>query len=287
MTRLTRLALLLPFAVALLVLPRPAEAQCNGTEIFCASVTIGGAPRVAPPPPRNAQIVIQTQPVPQRRVIIQAAPPPPPIVVVRAAPPPPPRQVILIRTQAPPPPPQRVVVRPLVVSTEQRIGIHGQIGAMMGPDVQMGGFAGALRLRPVPHLALDLGVGVYAGTDYNGLDRLEVPVTVDALLFVNPEHRMQFYLLAGVGVSRAHADGYSRSGFGGHVSRDYTHVGGEVGLGLEWRLNPHFALNTDLRAFLRTRVDSNPEPEFVNSTGTQTSDLSAGARFGFGGTVYF
>ncbi|NOY93076.1 MAG: porin family protein [Deltaproteobacteria bacterium] len=301
MTRLTRLALVLPFA-ALFALPQMARAQCAEGDIFCASASIsigGGQPAPPPvpnarvivttrpaPPVANQQVIITTQPAPPPRVIIQAAPPPPPpppVVVIRAAPPPPPRTVIVVRTNQPPP--QQVIVEPLLISTEQRIGVHGHIGAMVGPDVQMGGFTGALRLRPTPHLAFDLGLGVYAGQDYNGRDRIEVPVTVDALFFVNPLHRMQFYLLAGVGVSRARTQGFGGFG-GGYSSRSYTHIGGELGLGLEWRLNPHFALTSDIRTFLRTRVDSNPEPEFVNSSG-ETTNVSTGALLTFGGTIYF
>lgn len=287
MTRLNRIALLLPLAAAaLLALPRQAAAQCDGTEIFCASasISVGATVQVAPPPPRNAQVVITTQPAPPPpRVIVRAAPPPPPRVVVVRQAPPPPRQVVVVRQAAPQP---RVVVRPLVVASEQRIGVHGHIGAMVGPDVQMGGFTAALRLRPVDHFALDIGLGAYGGQDYNGLDRVEVPLTLDALFYVNPRQRMQFYLLAGVGASRAHAEGFANYG-GDYISREYTHVGGEAGLGLEWRLNPHFALTTDVRAFLRRRVNSSTMPEFVNPSTGETSDVSTGALITLGGTVYF
>jgi hypothetical protein len=154
----------------------------------------------------------------------------------------------------------------------------------------MGGFTGGLRLRPTPHLGLDLGIGAYGGTDYNGLDRLEIPLTADLLMYVNPQHRVQFYFVAGAGVSFAHAEGINQH-TGRYMELEASYLGGQAGAGIEWRINRHFGLNFDVRGFLRKRVDSD-QPEFVEyddgglPTG-RTTNTSAGGTANIGASVYF
>ncbi|MEM9189457.1 MAG: hypothetical protein AAGF12_09795 [Myxococcota bacterium] len=300
MNRITPAILTLLTGAGLALPASTAEAQCEHSDsTFCASVSVGASAsasvRIGTPPPRNQQVVV-VQPAP---------PPPPPVVVVQPTPPPPPPPRTVIVTRPVPPPTTVVVTQPqptvVVPATQRRLhgwGIHGSIGGVIGRDVEMGGGSLAFRLRPGNgHFALDIGSGFYAGQDYNGLDRVEVPLTVDAILFANPESRFQFYGLVGVGASFAHAEGFQldRSGrFGDDfVSRDYAYVGGQVGAGVEWRLSRFFALNADVRGFLRTRVDDNPEPEFVEidedtglATG-RTSDTSTGMTVNFGATFYF
>ncbi|MDH5492727.1 MAG: hypothetical protein OEY14_12310, partial [Myxococcales bacterium] len=135
MQRTLQAALSLSLALAALAsVPGAASAQCNGTEIFCASIRVGGSVRVggsagttvyvghqpAPPPPRQ-QVIITTQAPPP--------PPPPRVVIVQQAPPPPPPRVVYVQ-QAPPPPVQMRrtvwVERPREEpSYDQRFGLHG------------------------------------------------------------------------------------------------------------------------------------------------------------------
>ena len=179
-------------------------------------------------------------------------------------------------------PPKVTLVREAPAKEEPRqrkAGLHFDVGGAFGRGLSMGGFSGALRVRPSPRFAVDLGAGYYVGTDYYGDLRWDVPVTADFLIFMNPKQKAQFYLLAGAGASF----GTRQSAFG--ETRDMIHAGGQLGLGLELRLAPAFALNTDFRGFLRKRVDSDPTPEFVN--GNQSTDVSGGALFTFGGTLYF
>jgi hypothetical protein len=239
--------------------------------------------------PASAQIVVQVGPV------MRPAPPPPPVVIVRPMQPPPPPRVIIVQRQPPPPPrvvyvqqppPPQVVVQqaPVQVQPRQasgRFGIHAQVGGIGAQSVRMGGFQGGLRIRPTEHFALDIGAGVYGGQDYNGFDRVEVPFIVDALVFVNPQHRVQFYLLGGVGTSVAFRQ--APDSFG-PVDR-LAYVGGEAGGGLEFRLTRGFALNVDGRAFMRARIDSDI-PEFVDADGN-TTNVSAGGSVNFGATLYF
>lgn len=177
-------------------------------------------------------------------------------------------------------PPELSLVRetPKEAPRERKAGLHFDVGGAFGRGLSMGGFSGALRLRPSPRFGVDLGAGYYVGNDYNADWRWDVPVTANFLVFMNPKHKAQFYLLAGAGASF----GTRQSAF---ETRDMIHAGGQAGLGLELRLAPAFALNTDLRGFLRKRVDRDPTPEFVS--GSRSTDVSGGALFTFGGTLYF
>ncbi len=287
----------LPALATALLIAAPAAAQtttgCQPGDLFCAELQIGpgrAGVRIAPgqqqqPPPPPPPVVVETPPQPPT-VIVQEAPPPPP--------PPPP--MVIVQPAPPPPPPQQIYVQPMqqqrvVVQRPQRrypyssVGLHLHLDGLAGNNLGMGGGGGAVRFRPMPWLGIDIGASVYGGQDYNGLDQVSVPVTADVLFFFNPHNRFQFYGLVGVGTSYSHAQGYnvhtSRSD-----NRDYAHIGGEVGLGLEWRISRVFALNFDVRGFLRQRVDNNPRPEFVSSSG-QATDTSIGLLGQVGMTFYF
>jgi hypothetical protein len=190
-------------------------------------------------------------------------------VVVKTAPP----TVVVVKQKPaePPPPPSRK-------DRERKLGLHFDVGGTFGPDVSMGGFTGALRFRPKKYLGIDLGSGYFAGQDYQGFYRTEVPVTANLLFFLNPQHKFQFYFVLGPGVSFGRVELFNEV-------RRMTHVGGQGGLGVELRLAPAFALNADVRGVVRYRVDSDPRPEFFD--GVRGTNTSAGALVTFGGTFYF
>lgn len=169
--------------------------------------------------------------------------------------------------QAPPPP-----------KRDRKVGLHFDFGGTFGPQVVMGGFQGALRFRPKEHVGIDLGSGYFAGNDYQGFYRTEIPVTANALFFVNPQHKLQLYFLIGPGLSFGRVDTFNEV-------RRMTHIGGQAGMGIEWRLAPVFALNVDVRGILRHRIDNDPRPEFID--GTRSTNTSGGAMLTFGGTLYF
>jgi hypothetical protein len=295
-----------PALFAALWIAAPASAQttqCQPGDLFCAELRIGpgsagiriGGDPVPPPPP----VVVQPPPVVVQppTVYVEPAPPPPPPPPVVYQPQPP---VVYVQPAPPPPPPPPQVIyqpqpmpQPVLVQEDRfpasSTGLHLHLSGLFGDHTAMGGVGGALRLRPVPHLAVDLGAGVYGGQDYNGLERVEVPLQADLLVFFNPQHRFQFYALVGVGASFGYAEGVNRFN-GGFDRREYAHLGGELGLGVEWRLSRVFALNLDVRGFIRQRVDGNPTPEFVEPTrdgGSRSTDTSGGVVGRIGMTFYF
>ncbi|MEM1413851.1 MAG: outer membrane beta-barrel protein, partial [Myxococcota bacterium] len=202
--------------------------------------------------------------------------------------PPPPTQTVIVVEQQPAVTTTTYTLRPRRALPHNRHGLSLRLaGVATGENGSLGGMLAAYRFRPVPHFALEFGAGVFGGEDEQGSSRIETPLTVDALVFLNARGRWQPYVLAGIGFSRARVDreGDLIDGFGDEI--EYAYVGGQVGLGIEWRLTPHFALNADVRGFVRTRIDDEPEPEFVRvtETGIETTDTSGGALFTFGMNV--
>src|SRR5690606_13105956 len=233
-------------------------------------------PVVAEPAPQPPVVIVQPEPEPPPPpVVVQ---PQPPTVIVQPAPQPPPPQVYV-------PPRPRRLVRPEDRFPYSSLGLHLHLDGLFGDDVGMGGGGGALRIRPIPHIGIDIGASIYGGEDWNGLDRVEVPLQADVLFFFNPYNRFQFYALLGVGASFSHAEGWNDR-LERPEDRNYMHIGGEAGLGLEWRISRGFALNLDVRAFIRQRVDGNPRPEFISESGKQT-DTSGGFVGRVGMTFYF
>jgi hypothetical protein len=174
--------------------------------------------------------------------------------------------------------PQAQVVQPPPPKRDRKVGLHFDVGGTFGPQVVMGGFSGAIRFRPKEHVGIDLGSGYFAGNDYQGFYRTEIPLTANVLFFVNPQHKLQLYFLMGPGVSFGRVNTFNEV-------RRMTHIGGQAGIGLELRLAPAFALNVDARGIIRHRIDNDPRPEFID--GTRSTNTSGGAVLTFGGTIYF
>ncbi len=304
--------LTLPALAGFLLLAAPkAEAQCAPDDAFCASVNVGSSfnaqarvrvrnrTRVrvgVAPPVRSGQVVV-VQPA-------QPAPPPPPpapappVVVVQPSQPvaqpiaQPQAQTTVVVSAGAQQGPQVQQVQQQRQPRRPSFGIHPSVSGIIGNNVQMGGFRIGPRFRPRSgHFALEVDFGYYSGTDYNGLSRWEMPVGINTLFFFNPQHRLQFYAVLGLGLSWGSANGINRF-TGSFDDMSFAHFNGEGGLGIEWRIARWFALNLDVRALIRHRISDSSQPEFVefddfgNPTG-RTTNTSVGALMNFGGVFYF
>lgn len=248
---------------------------------------------VAPPPQqrsnRNAPPVVVYQPVPAApttRVIIIApgygggryyAPPPPQPRVVHMTPPPP----------APAAPPPKWHGNPTKWGLNLRVeGMTFGHNNAASSDSGMGGIGASLRYRPIPHFAFDLGIDVLGGTDFNGFQRTETPVTLSGMIFVNPRSPVQLYLLGGMNFSQAKVKSDFASPLlsakgDGTFGAEYSYFGGQAGAGLEFRLSRHVALNVDVVGFMRKRTDDGRVPEFSDpEKGTTNSSGGALLRGG-------
>jgi opacity protein-like surface antigen len=205
---------------------------------------------------------------------------PPPVVVYQPPPP------VFVR---PPPPPyyyRPTRPRSTLPRNEWGVNVHYD-GAIQGSGSSstqpMMGIGFAMRYKPVPVFGLEAGFDFLGGHDYDDNHRSETAFTVNTLFFVNPRSHIQLYFLAGLGGSWATVDKYNSYG-----PSYYTYFGGQIGTGLEFRLSRHFALNADIRGFIRDRTDQGAQyrPEFTNSSG-QSTNTSGGALVTLGGTIYF
>jgi hypothetical protein len=291
---------------------------CPEGSWFCAEVKVPPMP-ARPAPPTQQDRAPAPQLDDDEPAAPPAAPPPPARRPRRAAPPPPeapptyqevpdaPPQVIVVtpgygryaRQRVAPAPPPEAKPRP---KWQSEFGLNLRVegvalghGTGYGSTAGMGGVGLSLRYRPVPHFAFDLGVDVLAGNDYNGFQRVEVPVTLNGMIFLNPRSRVQVYLLGGMHISRAsvhspfQAQQLSMSRDGMDYSAAYTYFGGQGGGGLEFRLSKHVALDLDAVGFVRSRIDDRADrnPEFIDANSGRTTNTSGGALFRGGLTFWW
>ena len=291
MTRYARLglfssafALALP-ATALAQGPQPAAppatsgANCPPGSWFCSDAPVQAAPAgqpLQPLPPQGA---------PQPGVTYAPTPAAPPVVVYQPGPP-----VMIVQAPKEAPPPYPYTPRPYMRHSEWGLNLHLE-GATIGKDrhandAGMGGAGIGVRYRPVPAAALEADLDFLGGRDYNGFRREETAFTLNCLVFVNPHSRAQVYFLGGFGWAGAHAtDDSGVTAF--ERQYNYSYFGIQGGVGLEFRAAKHFALNLDLRGFVRGRTDENAyyQPEYRD--GNRTSNTSGGALVTGGMTFYF
>ncbi len=155
----------------------------------------------------------------------------------------------------------------------------------------MAGLGVGLRYRPLPPLAFEAGLDFLTGTDFNGYDRSEVALLVNALVFFNPHDVVQVYALGGLGLSGANVTGAPRSGQASFNSHDehYSYFGGQLGFGAEVRLSRRVAISGDIVGFVRGRTDDHADraPEFIDPDTHRATNTSGGGLLRLGATFYW
>lgn len=264
----------------------PSGGPCPPGSWFCGETPDAPPP---PPPPGGLQRLPDPDyapPPPQRRPPSVTYAPPPPAVVYQPPPP-----TMIVRPETPPPyeyaPPPR---RYLMPGREWGLNLHlegASIGTGYDHNAGMGGGGAGLRFKPNRYFGIQTDLDFVGGHGYAGDTRHETALTFNGLLFLNPRSRAQLYLLAGFGWSWANSQ-YDGDGSSTPYNNNYSYFGGQAGVGLEIRLSRSFALNADIRGFVRTRTDqlASSQPEFTNSQG-QSTNTSGGGLFTGGMTLYF
>ncbi len=258
----------------------PPGAACPPGSWFCADTN---TPSAAP----AGQPVQPLQQLPPT-VQYQPAPAPPPVVVYQPPPP-----VVIVNAPRPDTPPVYYYAPRVAYPRKNEWGanLHLQ-GALLGGgrnhDSGMGGGGLGLRYKPIPHIGVEADLDFAGGHDYNGLRRTETAFTLNGLVFLNPKSHLQVYLLAGFGWSGAHVVDDSAQ-YVNSSTQNYGYFGGQAGAGLEWRISRHFALNADLRGFIRGRIDddTHAHPEFYDPGTGRTTNTSGGGLVTGGMTFYF
>jgi hypothetical protein len=227
----------------------------------------------------------------------------PPVVVVPAPPvvvaPAPPTAVVVVTEQPKPKPPPKVVVKtpPLRPAFEKQVGFGLRVsGALHGHeemhDKGMGGAGLLLRLRLLPHFATEIGIDAYGGQGYAGEKRAEVPFSLGFMWM--PMYyltRVQFYTIGGLGGAWAHV------GEDPYVDKPF-YMGGFLGLGFEVKLGikRRVALFTDIRGFIRKRLNDRPSDPMIPTGGScrddgmggiECTDWEGGFTMSLGLVVYF
>jgi hypothetical protein len=260
-------------------------ASCPPGSWFCAE-----APQQQAAPAGQPVQPLQPLPQPEQAPGARPAPEPaPPPVVVYQSPP----QVMLVRPESPPPyeysrPPREPVSR----AHEWGLNLHLE-GAAMGRgsagNAGMGGGGAGLRFKPSRYFGIEADFDVVGGHDFQGDRRSETAFTLDGLIFLNPRSRVQLYLLGGFGWSGASVRcDESMAACPVGPDQHYAYFGGQFGGGVEVRVSRVFAIDLDVRGFLRGRTDdlAQTQPEFTDQYG-RTTNTSGGALFTGGMTLYF
>jgi hypothetical protein len=233
-------------------------------------------------------------------VVVYSPPPhgsPAPQIVIVAPPASRPATRVVVREET-----ESVPLQPPKRRWHRRWGLNLRVeGASLGgqenggsADAGMGGLGMSLRFRPVPAFAFDAGIDVLSGTDWNGFQRTEMPLSLSGILFVNPKSRVQFYFTGGVHISHAEVetntfDPIRDEGFDPEDvnTREYSYFGGQGGIGLEFRISRLVALNVDLLGFMRERTDEGGPPEFTDPVSGRTTNSSGGGLFRGGLTFWW
>jgi hypothetical protein len=159
------------------------------------------------------------------------------------------------------------------------------------PEAGMGGIGFSLRYRPIPHFAFDVGVDFLGGVDWHGNRRRENALLLNAMIFFNPKDKLQFYTLGGFGFAGAHVQKRLSDEEGSPMhNQEYGYFGGQLGVGLEWRVARKTALNFDVVGFIRGRTDEKAryEPEFTDPENPdRTTNTSGGGLARLGITFYW
>jgi hypothetical protein len=155
----------------------------------------------------------------------------------------------------------------------------------------MGGVGFAFRYRPLPPLALEAGIDLLTGTDFQGYSRGEAGLLLNTLVFFNPHDVVQIYALGGLGFSAANVTIAPRSGETAFQSHDehYSYFGGQLGVGVEVRVSRSIALGGDVLGFIRGRTDdlANTVPEFEDPNTHRATNTSGGGLIRVGATFYW
>jgi hypothetical protein len=236
-----------------------------------------GAPDAAPIPPPSAPPAPAPAPPlanapPASTAAPSAVPPPPPIDESQYAPYP-------VEVPPPPPPPRRRYRWAAQVRFEA-----APIDRTLSSDAGMEGIGFSIRPRPLPHFAVDFGLDLFGGTDYQGRSRSETTFSINPMFFVNPRSRVQLYLLGGIGFSSAYVR-YPAD----RTTAHFTYVALDGGVGAEFRLTSHLAIDADVVGFVRGRTDSDASlyPEFVEPGTGRTTNASGGALLRLGLAYYW
>jgi hypothetical protein len=238
-------------AFTTVLLPGIAYAQegCPEGDWFCEPAEHAAEP---------AESAAPAEPAPEE------ADPPPPAPAKSQKPVP---VIVVDRPENKPRPPRRRFFKEWGFNLHLGGGLIGSDRHEADSDAEMGGVGLGLRYRPRPHLAFDASAEFIGGIDFNGYERDERALLLNAIVFFNPWSKFQVYGLGGIGFAGAEVRIAPREGEASFepFMQKYTYFGGQLGIGAEGRISRRVAIGGDLIGFIRGRTDddADEQPEFV------------------------
>ncbi len=203
------------------------------------------------------------------------------------------RVIVVDRPEDVPKPPVRRHHRPWGINLRLE-GVGMGSSKQQSRNSGMGGIGFSLRYRPVMHFALDAGFDLFGGTDWSGNKRDEQSFMLNGIIYFNPRNAVQFYTIGGIGFSEAHVQPQQQGADGGTTPLingwdTYSYFGGQLGIGLEFRLTHLVSLNVDALGFIRGRTDNvaRTQPEFTDPDTGRTTNTSGGGLLRGGITFYW
>jgi hypothetical protein len=163
------------------------------------------------------------------------------------------------------------------------LGFSGEAASISMPNMsKMGGITGTLRFQMDPHLSLDFSIGGLTAHNPDGINLTATPLLVGANLYLFGHTLLPYVAVAG-GVDWMHyydpIDDFEARG---------TALEGQVGGGLELRLDQYFAVDADVRYVTRKSLEKD-DPQAIFPDGTQADTLGnrGGVQEMLGLTVFF
>lgn len=256
-------------ALALAAPSARAQEPCPPGDWFCE------------PPPPGAVPPPEPEPRPAEPPLEPAGPPPPPpgyfVVDGFLVPPPPPPPPL------PPPTPKWGLDLDVV------IGFIGGDHAASGAGI--GGIGTGLRYRILPALAAELDFALAFGTDYNGDERREQALLLNAVGVILPREVVQPYVFGGFGFAWAQVEKYYvvTPPVWASYQQNYTYIAGDAGAGIEIPTGPSASFHLDVLGFIRHRIDGDRDidPEFVDLEHSRSTNTSGGCVLRIGAMFYF
>lgn len=156
-------------------------------------------------------------------------------------------------------------------------------------DPGLGGIGASFRWRPITWFALDFGLDALGGVDYSGNERFESAFSTSGLFYLNPQHKVQAYLIAGLNLAHAEVDNdqYRPNLSGAGFTDEYDYLGAHGGVGVEFRVSRRVGIDLDGLALVRTRIDDGDLPEFLDPRTGETGDSNVGGLLRAGITIWF
>jgi hypothetical protein len=274
----------------------PALADCVPGSGLCAGVgaTVGIPVPGVPGVTAGGQVTVGIPPFFGPPAPPPPAPPPQTVIVQPYPSAPPPQVYVVPGSYYAAPPPPRYVARPdwgaPKFGLDLRIDGAAGLASHLHPSYGLGGAGLDLKWRLARHFALELGLDVLGGRDYNEDKRVEVSGNLGGLIYFNPRSRVQVYMSGGLLADHAKATPtVSQLELWGPPNGDliYNHVGGYGGLGLEFFATQHLSFHLDARGLVRQKVSGTPGPEFTDPATGRTTNTSGGIVGQGGMTVYF